>query len=193
MHSKILEIHERATTHADGADSKAICFYILDSLKDIRTVAESASKLFEEALSQQHSELARDSKSLKGHRDEVESQKQASMHVNTGTFNMAIQVLIQCFQSEIQLNKILNPQLTTKEMKDLQKKQKSQFFQRDFEQKTASLQQALHVFQKMKDTAGKVRGVRPDNFTCSQLLKGLKILSVSQAFSASNHYQLQWV
>lgn len=35
---------------------------------------------------------------------------------------MAIQVLIQCFQSEIQLNKILNPKLTTKEMKDLQKK-----------------------------------------------------------------------
>lgn len=52
MHAKIIEIYERAAIQADEADSKALCLHILQSLKDIRTVGDSASKLFEEALSQ---------------------------------------------------------------------------------------------------------------------------------------------
>lgn len=72
MHAKVLEIHELATSQANATDSKGLCLYILQSLKDIRTVGNSACELFEEALSQQYSEFGRDLKSLKGHRDEME-------------------------------------------------------------------------------------------------------------------------
>lgn len=64
---------------------------------------------------------------------EIEHHKQIATHVNTCSFNLLIQIYVQSFQYEIQMNKVLNPRLTTKEMKDLQKKQKSVIFQKDFE------------------------------------------------------------
>ena len=77
-------------------------------------------------------------------------------------------VLINAFNANLACYKSMT---TLKEKKDLVKK----FNQQGFMQKIEYLIQSFDIFDKLR----KLKGIHPDNFTISQLLRGLKILAHS--------------
>jgi hypothetical protein len=73
--------------------------------------------------------------------------------------------------------------ITLKEKKDIQKKQSQQ----NFMHKISFVSEAFAIYQ----TILSVKGIYPDNFTLSQLLRGLKLLWQSQLMNLQNYQQLQ--
>ena len=80
-----------------------------------------------------------------------------------------IAIYVNAFQSQVRKQK---GAITLKEKKDIQKKQSQQ----NFMSKISFLSDAFEVYHIIMA----VKGVYPDNFTLSQLLRGLKILWQSQ-------------
>lgn len=105
---------------------------------------------------------------------------------NIRTFNLYLNVLVSALVVQLDLHRLLSPKLTTKELQ--QKKMNASTgvpltIQKMSEKTFASsepdyLDMAHSVFIEMK--RGLYRGIHPDTFTSSQLLRGLKALSKQQ-------------
>ena len=92
-------------------------------------------------------------------------------------------ILISALTIQLELQRYLSPKLTTKELQ--QRKPESNSNLAD-----EYLEQAHKVFLEMK--RGNFKGIHPDTFTCSQLLRGLKAVSRQQhmtggSLSGANH------
>ena len=110
---------------SQAADTRSVCLEILDNLQEIRQLTNLGNQIFTDALAAQYKnqrmQPSREDGTHRKHHVLDDGQKQVAF-INSGTFNLTIQVMVQAFQTEALLNKFLNPKLTTKEMKDLQKK-----------------------------------------------------------------------
>jgi ribosomal protein S8 len=96
------------------------------------------------------------------------------------THNNMLSALINAFCANLACYKNMT---TLKEKKDLVKK----FNQQGFLQKIEYLTQG---FEFIYDNIKKQKGIHPDNFTISQLLRGLKILAHSQLIYLQNPAQI---
>jgi len=102
------------------------------------------------------------------------------MERNIATYNQMIAILVNVFQAQVQQQRGV---ITLKEKKDIQKKQSQQ----NFLHKISFVSEAFAIYK----TILSVKGIYPDNFTLSQLLRGLKLLWQSQLMNLQNYQQLQ--
>ena len=91
-------------------------------------------------------------------------------------------LLVTALVTKLDLQRHLNPKLTTKELQTAKPESLTQ--NGDY------LEAAHQVFLEMK--RGHYKGIHPDTFTCSQLLRGLKAVSRQQqmtgnSISGANH------
>lgn len=111
---------------------------------------------------------------VKNAKDIYENQTSGSLNSNLpmrniSTHNQMLSVLINAFAAQLKWQKSAT---TLKEKKDFMKK----YSQQNFLQKIDYLVQSFEeIYQNIQST----KGVYPDQFTISQLLRGLKILAHS--------------
>lgn len=97
-------------------------------------------------------------------------QRKLEIGGNIRTFNLQLNVLVTALTLQLELQRLLSPKLTTKELQ--QRKPDPVKLGDDY------MEAAHAVFIEMK--RGSYKGIHPDTFSCSQILRGLKAISRQQ-------------
>lgn len=150
---------------------------------ELRTVLEAVNALTVGDKSRSHvkatlaqlSELVgRAARKFKAAKRPVNFNGQRKLEIagNIRTFNLHLNVLISALTIQLDLQRLLSPKLTTKELQQRKPDMHPVKLEDDY------MEAAHAVFLEMK--RGSYKGIHPDTFTCSQILRGLKAISRQQ-------------